>query len=84
MASTLQTRIRGVGRLYCEWYSVRRVTEHHKTPSTHTQEQTQYRRLTVKEHGHHWDSQQDFSELENVINFNKSILTIFSPSVSHT
>jgi hypothetical protein len=32
-----------------------RRTEHH------TQDQTQYRRPTVKEHDHHWDSQQDFN-----------------------
>jgi hypothetical protein len=50
-----------------------RRTEHHKTPSTHThtharthththtQDQTQYRRPTVNEHDHHWDSQQDFN-----------------------
>jgi hypothetical protein len=30
----------------------------------HTQEQTQYRRPTPKEHDHHWDSQQDFNELK--------------------
>jgi hypothetical protein len=40
----------------------------HKTPQTavhrHTQDQTQYRRPTVKEHGPHWDSQQDFNELK--------------------
>jgi hypothetical protein len=27
----------------------------------HTEEQTQYRGPTVKEHDHHWDSQQDFN-----------------------
>jgi hypothetical protein len=48
------------------------------------QEQTQYRRPTVKEHDHHWDSHQDFNELENCINFNKSISTILSPSVIRT
>jgi hypothetical protein len=26
----------------------------------HTQDQTQYRRPTVKEHYHHWNSEQDF------------------------
>jgi hypothetical protein len=36
-------------------------TEHHKPPSTHTQDQTQYRRPTVKKHDHHWDSQRDFN-----------------------
>jgi hypothetical protein len=30
---------------------------------THTQGQTQYRRPSEKEHDHHWDSQQDFNEL---------------------
>jgi hypothetical protein len=59
-------------------------TEHQKPPSTHTQEQTQYRRSTVKEHDHHWDSQQDFNELKICINFNKSVLTILSPSITHT
>jgi hypothetical protein len=49
----------------------------------HTQDQTQYRRHTVKEHDHHWDSQQDFNELKNVSNFNISILNILSPSVTH-
>jgi hypothetical protein len=50
----------------------------------HTQEQTQCRRPTVKEHGQHWDSQQDFNELKKVINFNKLIVTISSPSVTQT
>jgi hypothetical protein len=36
----------------------------HTTPPTHTGP-TQYRRPTVKEHDHHWDSQQD-SNAENV------------------
>jgi hypothetical protein len=40
----------------------------------HTQKHTQHRRPTVKEHDHHWDSQQDFSEFNFFINFNKSIL----------
>jgi hypothetical protein len=39
---------------------------------------------TVKEHDHHWDSQQDFNQLKNVINFNKSNLTISGTSVTHT
>jgi hypothetical protein len=38
-----------------------RRTEHHNTPSTHTQDHTQRRRPTAKEHDHHWDSQQDFN-----------------------
>jgi hypothetical protein len=41
----------------------------------HTQDQTQYRGPTVKEHDHHWDSQQDFNEMYNFIHFNKSNLT---------
>jgi hypothetical protein len=43
-----------------------RRTEHHRT-LPHTQDQTQHRRPTMKEHDHHWDSQQDF---EHFINFN--------------
>jgi hypothetical protein len=61
-----------------------RRTEHHKTPPTHTQDHTQYRRSTVKEHDHHWDSQQDFNQLKSLINFKKSILIILSANVTHT
>jgi hypothetical protein len=38
----------------------------------------------MKEHDHHWDSQKDFNEFKRFINFNKSILTILSTSVTHT
>jgi hypothetical protein len=33
----------------------------HTHTRTHTQEQTQYRRPTVKEHDHQWDSRQDLN-----------------------
>jgi hypothetical protein len=66
----------------------RRPTLQHFTKTCrtehHTQHQTQYRRPTVKEHDHHWDSQQDFNKLKHFINFNKSILIILSTSVTHT
>jgi hypothetical protein len=52
--------------------------------SPHTNKHKQYRRHTVKEHDHRWDSQQDFNELKHVIIFNKLMLTILSTSVAHT
>jgi hypothetical protein len=59
-------------------------TEHHKPPSTHTRTTTHntddllWRNTTIT------GTQQDFNELKNCINFNKSVLTILSPSVTHT
>jgi hypothetical protein len=53
-----------------------------RTPQTSVHTHTQYRRPTVKEHDHHWDSHQDFNELKYFINFKRSILTVLSPSVT--
>jgi hypothetical protein len=39
------------------------------TPSTHTGP-TQHRRPNMKEHDHHWDSQQDSNQSKIFINFN--------------
>jgi hypothetical protein len=60
------------------------MNENTTTLRPHAQDHTQCRRPTVKEHDHQWDSQQDFNELKNVINFEKSNLTILSTSVTHT
>jgi hypothetical protein len=65
--------------LFCMGYtsSLKHHTEHH------TQDQTQYRRPTVKEHYRHWDSQQDFNSLKDFINLKKSNLTILSTTRHH-
>jgi hypothetical protein len=41
------------------------------TPPTHTGP-TQYRRSTVREQDHYWDSQQDYNQSKNSITFNKT------------
>jgi hypothetical protein len=64
--------------------STKHVAQNTTNLRPHTQEQTRYRRPTVKEHDHHWDSQQDFYIFKNFINFNKSNLTNLSTSVTHT
>jgi hypothetical protein len=57
--------------------------EHHKTPSAHARPHTLADEPTVKERDHHLDTEQDFNEVKIFINFEKSILTILSPNVTH-